>query len=70
MQVVHKQSPKSIKYLFCYKSRKTTGNDFELLQKSHFINRNAATKFLCHTINKMGKIFYDPLKTVLKRKFR
>ena len=51
MQIFHKQPPKSLKYLFCCKTRGTTGNDLELLQKSNFMNGNAATKFLCHTIN-------------------
>ena len=41
-------------------------DNLELLQKSNFINRNAATKFLCHTINQEGKIWRLSLKIVVK----
>ena len=57
MQVFHKQFPKSLKYLFCYQTYKTTGDDLEHLQKSNFINRNATTKFLCYNISSVGKIY-------------
>ena len=56
MWVFHKQPPKSLIYLFCYKTRKTTDDDLGLLQKSNFINRNTATKVLCYTIKNAVKM--------------